>query len=78
MIHSMGVASLDLMKHHRPGSGCGLRDDGFLRPHGLEAMIYHAGLPSEERERVQKQFMESDKGIVAATIAFGMGIDKGV
>ena len=50
----------------------------LLRPHGLDAMIYHAGLPSEERERVQKQFMESDKGIVAATIAFGMGIDKGV
>ncbi|KAI0655184.1 ATP-dependent DNA helicase [Cubamyces menziesii] len=48
----------------------------LLRPHGLEAMIYHAGLPSEERERVQKQFMESDKGVVAATIAFGMGIDK--
>lgn len=48
-----------------------------LRPHQLEPMIYHAGLPSEERERVQLQFMESDQGIVVATIAFGMGIDKG-
>lgn len=48
-----------------------------LRPHGLEATVYHAGLPSEERERVQQHFMDSAKGIVVATIAFGMGIDKG-
>lgn len=47
-----------------------------LRPHGLDAMVYHAGLPSEEREKIQMQFMESDRGIVCATIAFGMGIDK--
>ncbi|KAJ8595948.1 ATP-dependent DNA helicase, partial [Rhizopogon salebrosus TDB-379] len=47
-----------------------------LRPHGLEPMIYHAGLGHEERGRVQQQFMESEKGIVCATIAFGMGIDK--
>ncbi|KAI0639508.1 ATP-dependent DNA helicase [Trametes polyzona] len=48
----------------------------LLRPHDLESWVYHAGLPAEERERVQQQFMESDKGIVVATIAFGMGIDK--
>ena len=48
-----------------------------LRPHGLDPTVYHAGLPSEERERIQVQFMESEKGIVCATIAFGMGIDKG-
>ena len=47
-----------------------------LKPHGLDAMVYHAGLPNEEREKIQTQFMESDKGIVCATIAFGMGIDK--
>ena len=48
-----------------------------LRSYQIDAQIYHAGLPSEERERVQLSFMESDKGIVVATIAFGMGIDKG-
>ena len=48
-----------------------------LRPHGLDAEVYHAGLPTEQREKVQLSFMDSDKGIVCATIAFGMGIDKG-
>ena len=48
-----------------------------LRSQQLDAMIYHAGLPSEERERVQLAFMDSEKCIVVATIAFGMGIDKG-
>ncbi|KAI0053325.1 ATP-dependent DNA helicase [Auriscalpium vulgare] len=47
-----------------------------LTPHGLEPMVYHAGLPSEEREKIQMKFMESERGIVCATIAFGMGIDK--
>lgn len=49
-----------------------------LRVHGIESFIYHAGLPSEKREEVQVKFMESEKGVVCATIAFGMGIDKGV
>ncbi|KZT06011.1 ATP-dependent DNA helicase [Laetiporus sulphureus 93-53] len=48
----------------------------ILCSHGLMATAYHAGLPSEERERVQTDFMQSENGIVCATIAFGMGIDK--
>src|SRR5438309_155732 len=43
---------------------------------GLAARPYHAGMESEERTTVQDWWMASDRGIVVATIAFGMGIDK--
>ncbi|MFB1483609.1 ATP-dependent DNA helicase RecQ [Corallococcus sp. RDP092CA] len=48
----------------------------LLRAEGLSASAYHAGLEAEERERVQEAWTRSAKGIVVATIAFGMGIDK--
>ncbi|MEM1182783.1 MAG: ATP-dependent DNA helicase RecQ [Acidobacteriota bacterium] len=47
-----------------------------LRAAGFQAAPYHAGLESEERERIQENFLASDDAIVVATIAFGMGIDK--
>ncbi len=40
------------------------------------AAAYHAGLESEQRERVQRSFVNGKLGAVVATIAFGMGIDK--
>jgi ATP-dependent DNA helicase RecQ len=40
------------------------------------ADYYHAGLPAEERTRIQDAFMAGDLRIVAATNAFGMGIDR--
>jgi ATP-dependent DNA helicase RecQ len=43
---------------------------------GLPARAYHAGLPADDRAAIQDWFMESDDGVVVATIAFGMGIDK--
>ncbi|KAJ7706258.1 ATP-dependent DNA helicase [Mycena rosella] len=39
-------------------------------------LVYHAGLPAPERQRVQETFMKSADRIVVCTIAFGMGIDK--
>jgi ATP-dependent DNA helicase RecQ len=43
---------------------------------GLPARAYHAGMKSEERDEVQQWWQEAADGIVVATIAFGMGIDK--
>ncbi len=48
----------------------------FLAAEGLPAQAYHAGLEPEVREQVQERWMASENGIVVATIAFGMGIDK--
>ena len=41
----------------------------------INAAPYHAGMPDEERERIQNHFMKGDLHCVVATIAFGMGID---
>lgn len=43
---------------------------------GFPARPYHAGLDSELRAETQDWFIQSETGIVVATIAFGMGIDK--
>ncbi len=43
---------------------------------GYPARPYHAGMKNELRAEIQDWFMASDDGIVVATIAFGMGIDK--
>ncbi len=47
-----------------------------LESHGFSAKPYHAGLKPEQRAATQDWFLASDSGIVVATIAFGMGVDK--
>ncbi|WP_449116995.1 RecQ family ATP-dependent DNA helicase [Pseudomonas viridiflava] len=47
-----------------------------LQQNGLPASAYHAGLPNDKRESIQKQFMSGQLNCIVATIAFGMGIDK--
>ena len=44
-----------------------------LRLHDNEIFFYHAGLSREEKARIEKWYHKSDTGILAATIAFGMG-----
>ncbi len=50
---------------------------GVLRSMGVSAGAYHAGMPHEERTRIQREWQEGRLRYVAATNAFGMGIDKG-
>jgi ATP-dependent DNA helicase RecQ len=48
----------------------------WLREKGINALPYHAGLPSDVRSENQRQFLQGEQIIMVATIAFGMGIDK--
>ena len=48
----------------------------WLASKGRVALAYHAGLPNEVRAAALRRFLNEDKVIVVATIAFGMGIDK--
>jgi ATP-dependent DNA helicase RecQ len=43
---------------------------------GHEVVLYHAGLAKREREEAMTAFLDSSARIVAATVAFGMGVDK--
>ena len=43
---------------------------------GHPAVAYHAGLDADVRRRTQERFIDGEVPVVAATIAFGMGIDK--
>ena len=47
-----------------------------LQAAGFPARPYHAGMEDDDRAEIQNWFLASDRGIVVATIAFGMGIDK--
>lgn len=48
-----------------------------LQEHGIQAEAYHAGLFAQQRASVQERFKMDQIEVVCATIAFGMGIDKG-
>lgn len=48
----------------------------FLRDKGLAAAFFHAGLTPEKKKHTQESFIRGDLRVIAATNAFGMGIDK--
>ncbi len=48
----------------------------FLQEKGIEAKAYHAGLPTQEKNKTYADFVADKVQVVVATIAFGMGIDK--
>ena len=75
---------LDLLEKYRGESAiiyCGSRKDTEemarnLRERGFNAEPYHAGLEPDVRRATQERFIRDRTSIVAATIAFGMGINK--
>ncbi len=73
--------------HRAAGRGSGLIYGGtrrncerladlIHRKMGIETAAYHAGFESEERNRIQENWINGDIPLVVATNAFGMGIDK--
>lgn len=48
----------------------------LLIENGIKARAYHAGMDKDAREANQNAFMTEPGLVMAATIAFGMGIDK--
>ncbi|MCR4580302.1 MAG: RecQ family ATP-dependent DNA helicase [Treponema sp.] len=62
---------------------CGTRNKAEDMAHELNvclgagsARFYHAGLEREEKEAVEKWFYDSKDGVLTATCAYGMGVDK--
>lgn len=48
----------------------------WLMEAGHKALAYHGGMSAEMRDLHQDRFLKEDGLIMAATLAFGMGIDK--
>lgn len=48
----------------------------FLRLKGWQVAAFHGGMNAPEKRAVQDAFLEGELRVIAATNAFGMGIDK--
>ncbi|VDN27152.1 unnamed protein product [Gongylonema pulchrum] len=47
-----------------------------LTEEGIQTFAYHAGLGNKVRDDIQEKWMTNVVPVIAATISFGMGIDK--
>ncbi|MGZ9809069.1 DNA helicase RecQ [Pseudoroseicyclus sp. H15] len=47
-----------------------------LNKAGIPALAYHGGMEADQRREGERRFQQEDGLVVAATIAFGMGVDK--
>jgi ATP-dependent DNA helicase RecQ len=49
----------------------------FLSKKGIKCLAYHAGMSGTLRHDTHQSFLNDETQIIVATVAFGMGIDKG-
>ena len=76
--------ALEILRRHPKQAAivyCLSRNDtesmaGWLQTNGVRAAFYHAGMEADERRRTQDDFAAEALDVVAATVAFGMGIDR--
>ena len=77
-------ALAELLRENEGGSAivyCFSRQDtedlaSRLASRGFNVLPYHAGLEDEVRRKTQERFLSDEVPVIAATIAFGMGVDK--
>lgn len=48
----------------------------FLLKNGITATFYHGGIPEKDKKEKLNKWLQNEIGIMIATNAFGMGIDK--
>ncbi len=53
-----------------------LRQEERMQRRGLRPLVYHGDLSAHERKTQQRAFEASKDGLILATNAFGMGVDK--
>ncbi|CAN5149634.1 DNA helicase RecQ [soil metagenome] len=78
------AAVIELVRQRKGRSGvvyCGSRDGcdrvaEALRSAGTNAIAYHAGMGTADRDKRLERFLAEDGAVMVATIAFGMGVDK--
>ena len=76
--------TLEILQRHRSQAAivyCISRNDTesmamFLQANRINAAFYHAGMEADARRRTQDEFASEAIDVVAATVAFGMGIDR--
>ena len=76
---------LEVIRRHEGEAGivyCLSRADAeraheTLVKEGVKAGLYHAGLSAEARRRAHERFRTERLDVMVATVAFGMGVDRG-
>ncbi len=83
-IFEQEISLFQLVKNHSNQSGiiyANTRDtveylSKLLNHYNIDCHTYHAGLDKDQRTKIQDDFVKNKIKLIAATNAFGMGVDK--